>query len=485
MHKTVVLIILDGWGMKEPAADNAISQANPHFFNTLWREKPHALLTSWGESVGLLPNMVGNSEVGHFTIGAGAIIPQQIQRISQAIADQTFFKDLKLHELARTNHTIHLVGLISSGTVHAYLQHLKALYDFFTACGCTVIIHAFSDGRDSGIRDALLLIQNFPAKLLGAIKTLCGRAYGMDRNKNWDKTNIAFNLIVNGIGHETTSFETSLEGYYHAGITDEFIPPLKCKSYKGIEPHDLLFFFNFREDRLRQLAGLCAQENIQCASLVEFEDKRLAAIPYLYHKIRCTETLSDDIANRALTQVHIAETEKAAHVTYFINGGRESTREGESFHIVPSLQVESYTQAPHMSAAAITAYACEVIGSVDVVIVNFANADMVGHTGSLSGTIEAIQFLDTQLAAIAAAVEKVNGHLFITSDHGNAEVMINQETGLMDTEHNKNPSPLLYSGDAQLAIEEAKTLADIKRLILQAVDYAQEEQLNASRTTKY
>lgn len=474
MHKTVVLIILDGWGMKEPAPDNAITQADPIFFNTLWKTQPHALLTSWGESVGLLKGMVGNSEAGHFTIGAGAIIPQQIQRISKAIADKTFTKEPQLQELSQKYRTIHLVGLISNGTVHAYLEHVKTLYNFFTACGCNVMIHAFTDGRDSGIHDAIVVLQELPASLRTAIKTVCGRAYGMDRNKNWEKTNVAFNLIINGIGHETHSFEETLQGYYQAGITDEFIPPLKVDSYQGTNSGELLFFFNFREDRLRQLAGLCTQTAIACASLVEFEDKQLAAIPYLYPKLRCTSTLSDSIAERGLTQVHIAETEKAAHVTYFINGGRENARDGESFHIIPSLHVDSYTQAPQMSAAAITTYAVEVIGSVDLVIINFANADMVGHTGSLSATINAIQFLDAQLAIIAAAVEKVNGHLFITADHGNAEVMINPKTGLMDTEHNKNPSPLIYSGGAHLKVTEANTLADIKELVLQAIDHAQQ-----------
>lgn len=478
MRKTTVLVILDGWGMAPASSSNAIIAAHTPCFDKLWNSYPHALLKSWGAAVGLADDMVGNSEVGHLTIGTGTIVEQRVVTITREIVSGEFATRSQWSTILNLTQrkTVHLIGLLSTSGVHASRDHLLALYDFFTQRGYQVFLHLFTDGRDAGIHDARALLEALPQHIVDSIQTLCGRFYGMDRNKNWSRTEAAYTLIMQGKGVRAVSVTQALHDSYDQGVTDEFIKPTVLNGYCGADSSDLFFFFNFREDRLRQLATAfinsdgVTQETRTVASLVEFEDESLIGIPYLYPKLRLENTLAAQIAAHRLTQVHIAENEKYAQVTYFFNGGNEQPHEGEQFVVVPSLPIVSYDEQPEMSAAQITQAVVQFIGAVDFIVVNYANADMVGHTGNFDATVRAVEFLDQQLQEILTTVQQNGGSLIITSDHGNAEVMKDPETGEIDTKHNANPSPLIVVSSRISRLDNsARDLTAIASLVLKSL----------------
>ena len=474
-----ILVILDGFGIAKPSNRNAIYVANPVNFNNYFLNYPHTKLTNWGENVGLPKGEMGNSEVGHMTIGGGVAVKQNSLLISEEIISKKFFRKKELHNIVKNFHgqSVHIAGLLSSAQVHSSIKHLIASYEFFSNQNIQTYFHLFSDGRDSGTNEFLLFYNKLPLEIKRSVVTISGRYYAMDRDKRWDRTKLAYDALVKGEGNKFKTVEKAIEDSYHHKITDEFIKPCVIGDYKGCNAEDLFFIFNFREDRIRQI-GMALSLNdfkyfnrqmtvLNLATLTQYEDEKLYNTPFIYPKIRVKNTLSDKLCEKGLTQLHIAESEKYAHVTYFFNGGREIKNKGEEFIIVPSPRVASYDLCPEMSALEVANEVIENLGKYNFFVVNFANPDMVAHTGDIEATAFAVKTVDIQLARIVNKVEQLNGQVYITSDHGNAEVLRHKYKKEVDTKHNKNPVPFIYIGDKKnTGILKMKSIADIAGFIL-------------------
>lgn len=469
----VLLAILDGWGIGRDEPGNAVLAANTPVMDNLIANYPSATLLTSGEHVGLPAGQMGNSEVGHLNIGAGFIVYQWITRLDRAIADRTFSANRALvdaFERVRTSGgTLHLMGLIGDGGVHAHTRHLLALIDAAEEHGVRRIsVHAFTDGRDTSPTSGVGYVTPIEDRLAtmpeARIATVIGRYYAMDRDHRWERTRKAFDAIVHGIGNTATSATEAISASYEAGVTDEFIDPVVIVDDEGTRPrvgeNDEYIFWNFRSDRGRQLA--------QALTLKEFNAFERGAYEPTHHMTTMTtyeESLPVTVAfppedveyplarvlsDAGKTQFHSAETEKYPHVTFFINGGREEPFAGEVRRLVPSPKVATYDLQPQMSAIGVADGVVEAIESrkYDVIIVNFANGDMVGHTGVIPAVIEAIETVDTQVGRLVEALEKVGGVGIFTADHGNAEEEIDRETGGPMTAHTTNPVPLvLYAPD--------------------------------------
>lgn len=469
--KKVVLIILDGWGESEEATGNAIIKSKIPTMDMFKSYYPNTVLQASGVSVGLPWGTMGNSEVGHLTIGAGKVLYQNLPRVTLAIQDGSFFENETLLESikhAATNDSrIHIMGLLSDGAVHSHINHLYAILELLKNKGVPgnrVSIHAFTDGRDvepkSGkdfIADLERSIQNegYP----GRIASVMGRYYAMDRNKNWDRTQKAYRCLVNGIGEEGVDATAALEASYNKGITDEFVEPTLIKDNDGnvstIKENDSVIFFNIREDRARQISKAlilddfdgfdrgAKLQDIDFVTMVEYEKGLPANIIFPPETVE--EPLGKVLSDAGMRQLRIAETEKYAHVTYFFNGGKEEPFPGEDRLLVPSPDVDFYDKTPEMSAEKITQ---NVIGAIreekyDFILVNFANPDMIGHTGNVSAAIAAIEFVDKCLEDIYEVAMREDVIMLITADHGNVEDMVNLRTGEKDTEHSTNPVPFI------------------------------------------
>lgn len=496
----VVLVILDGWGYREEVNGNAIAAARTPVMDSLWSAYPKTLIRTSGKSVGLPDGQMGNSEVGHLNIGAGRIVPQELVRITDAVEDGTILNNSALvqvcQEVRQRNGKLHLVGLCSEGGVHSHLMHLTGLLELAKEQGIAdVCIHAITDGRDTKPTDGLRELQTILGYIdkygIGRIVTLSGRYYTMDRDRRWERIQKAYDLMtVDGEGTGQSVLEV-VQASYDAGITDEFIVPTRIAP-GAVEPGDGVIFFNFRPDRARQLTQAFVDPNFQGFERQQIEPLSFvtftqydAALPILvaFEPQNLNNILGEVISKQGLRQLRTAETEKYAHVTYFFNGGIEDPFEGEDRELVPSPMVATYDRAPAMSAAKVTEGVTAAIekGIYSLVVINYANPDMVGHTGNTEATIKAIETVDSCLGRLLESVIKMGGTTIIIADHGNAEYMQDEE-GNPWTAHTTNPVPfILVEGEGrkipgygtEVTLRADGTLADIAPTILQILGIPQ------------
>ena len=467
MYRPFVLVVLDGWGLSNTVHGNPIREAKLPTFEKLNQYYPMTSLQASGISVGLPWNTAGNSEVGHMTMGAGRIIYQNLPRIALSIQDTSFFENpvfLEAIQNVKTKGTrLHLMGLVSSGAVHSHRDHLLALLRLAKEQGLSeVAVHAFTDGRDSSPTSGMTQMQELQREMqlvgIGDIASLCGRHLAMDRNNNWDRVEKAYKMLTEGIGTTTSDPLLYLEQSYTNGVTDEFIEPTLIVKKAGptiIQDGDSVIFFNFREDRARELTKVFSvpdfdgftrakTPDVFFVTMTEYEKELPVHIAFPPEEVH--DSLGETLSKAGLKQLRIAETEKYAHVTYFFNGGNEQAFPGEDRVLIPSPTVAHFDEQPEMSAPAVTDMLIEKVeeGAYDFILVNYANPDMVAHTGNEEATITAVEATDKSLSKIIPAILKVGGAIIITSDHGNAEELINPMTGEHDTEHSTSPIPLWY-----------------------------------------
>jgi 2,3-bisphosphoglycerate-independent phosphoglycerate mutase len=500
----VVLAILDGWGHRESTEANAIATAKTPIFTSLQYAYPHTLIHTSGKAVGLPDGQMGNSEVGHLNLGAGRVVPQELVRISDAVEDGSLLQNQVLidacDKIKATGGKLHLLGLCSEGGVHSHLKHLNGLLNVAKANGVgDVCIHALTDGRDTytteGIK-ALSKIQDAIDKIgVGRIVTISGRYYAMDRDRRWDRVRLAYDIMTRNDNIDSRSATEVLESFYSADITDEFILPTRIAS-GAVESGDAVIFFNFRPDRARQLTYAFVNDNfdgferekIQPLHFVTFTQyDPSAAVEVAFKPQNLTNILGEVIANQGLRQFRTAETEKYPHVTYFFNGGLELPFTGEDRELVQSPMVATYDRAPEMSASAVTEVVCKAVKQkvYSLIVVNYANPDMVGHTGNLEAAVKAIETVDRCLGKVIETVSQAGGTLIITADHGNAEYMQDQD-GNPWTAHTTNPVPfILVEGEdrkivghgTDVPLRDNGCLADVAPTILEILRIPQPEEM--------
>jgi len=485
----LVLCILDGWGEREKADDNAITAARTPVWQRLLARWPHAHLQASEHYVGLPDGQMGNSEVGHTNLGAGRLVLQDLPRIDAAItaghlAAMPALQDF-IGRLKESRGTAHLIGLLSPGGVHSHQRQITALARILSEGGLPVAVHAFLDGRDTPPKAAASYLKKSQQDVfrLGRLRiaTLCGRYFAMDRDKRWDRVERAFRVIVEAVGDRAEDPVQALEAAYGRGETDEFVLPTTIADYGGMEDGDGLLIANFRADRVRELAtalldpdftGFRREKRVAFASalgLVEYSTELNRFLRTLFPPEELADTFGEVISRAGLTQLRIAETEKYAHVTFFFNGGRETVFPGEERVLVPSPKVATYDQQPEMSAPEVTDKVVEAILArrFDVIVLNYANTDMVGHTGRLDAAVKAVETVDACLGRLSEAVERVDGTLVITADHGNAEMMRDAETGEPHTAHTLNPVPfVLVNPPAVLRSLDDGRLSDVAPTLL-------------------
>lgn len=477
----VILCILDGWGYREAAEYNAIKAAQTPNYNYLIENRPYTLLEASGAAVGLPDGQMGNSEVGHFTIGAGRAIRQELPKIDHEIATGAFKTNPALHELIAklkpTRKTCHLIGLISDGGVHSHINHIIAFANLLKEHKIPVKLHAITDGRDVAPRSALKFLKSLDNHGI-EIVTITGRYYAMDRDKRWERTQAAYDAIVNGHGKSFTDYKAMVSQSYDEGINDEFILAHCQEGYKGMKDGDGLIIANFRADRARQLATCIVDPQFKefkpkklhlakALMMTKFSEELAAFMTIIFPQDVPESTLGEVISTNNLQQLRAAETEKYAHVTYFFNGGREEPFTGEERILIPSSQVATYDLKPEMSVTEITNAVTQELKKQKhaFVCVNFANADMVGHSGNMAATIKAIEATDIALGKLMLGAQENDYDLFITADHGNAEEMMDTKTNQPLTSHTLNPVPLIYFGKKELKLSKGG-LADIAPTIL-------------------
>ena len=482
--RPVMLVILDGWGWRAAAADNAVEQADTPTFDRLM-QGPHAYLNTSGLDVGLPEGQMGNSEVGHLNIGAGRVVMQELPRIGVAIADGSMaaLPELRalIDALQQSGGVCHLMGLVSAGGVHAHQDHAVALARILASARVPVRVHAFTDGRDTAPRsgaDCLARLQD--ALPEGArIVTVTGRYYAMDRDHRWDRVEKAYLAIAEGRGASFADAASAMDDAYGNGVTDEFVVPAVIgSSYNGMRDGDAVLCFNFRADRVRELLGALLDPGFTgfarprmvkfaaALGLTRYSDALAPLMGAMFHPQHMGNLLGEVVSAAGLRQLRMAETEKYPHVTYFMNGGQEVAYPGEDRKMVPSPKVATYDLQPEMSAPELTDKAVAAIqsGVYDLILLNFANPDMVGHTGSLSAAIRAVEAVDYGLGRIADAVAAAGGALLVTADHGNCEMMRDPVTGGPHTAHTTNPVPVMLAGPSG-ALADGR-LADLAPTLL-------------------
>ena len=471
----VTLVVLDGWGCAPAGPGNAVELARTPVFDRLWREYPHAHLEASGEAVGLPPGQMGNSEVGHLTIGSGRILFQDLQRVNRAVADGSFSENAALlgaFERARARGgDVHLLGLVSHGGVHSHIAHLHALLDLARRLGMEdrTWIHAFTDGRDVSPTAGAADLAELPAERLA---TIVGRYYAMDRDARWERTELAVAALVAGEGQRAADPVAALEASYADGITDEFVLPVVFSAAPRLTQRDTAIFFNFRPDRGRQLAQKLLAAGIDLTTMTRYRDDLDSSVAFAEQEVR--RTLAETLAGAGVAQLHAAETEKYAHVTYFFNGGVEAEWPGEERLLVPSPRdVPSYDHKPAMSApelaAAVVARLAE--GPFGFAVVNFANPDMVGHTGVVPAVVAAVETVDACLGAVVAATHARGGVCLVTADHGNAEQMLEPDGVSPHTAHTTNLVPLVLTSHDHV-LEPRGGLADLAPTALRLLGLA-------------
>ena len=480
----VALVILDGWGIAPPGPGNAVELASTPVFDQLWAEYPHTTLAASGEAVGLPPGQMGNSEVGHLTIGAGRVLDQDFQRVNRSIADGTFFENDALVSAFRRarerDGDVHLLGLVSYGGVHSHIDHLRALLELAQREGMThrTWIHAFTDGRDVSPTSAVRDLAELPDE---RIATISGRYYAMDRDNRWERTQLALDAIFHrgteGLSAPTPAI-TSVQKSYAAGITDEFIVPLWREGRPPLDPmKDAAIFFNFRPDRARQLSQKLGEVKTDLTTMTKYRED--FDFPIAFPEQTVDMVLAEALAQNGARQLHMAETEKYAHVTYFFNGGREDEFPGETRVLVPSPRdVPSYDHKPEMSAHELAArFVEEIADGYAFAVINFANPDMVGHTGVIPAVVKAVETADACLGQVVEAVREQGGVCLVTADHGNAERMLEEDGVSPHTAHTTNLVPLILS-EKGLKLRERGELSDLAPTALALLGFAQPLQMD-------
>lgn len=495
--RPVVLCVLDGWGFRDDATDNAITRAKAPHFRAAWERWPHALLEASEGYVGLPKGQFGNSEVGHMNLGAGRVILQDLPLIDRAIANGSLARNETLHtfidKLKTSGGTCHLMGLASPGGIHTHQDHIVALAKIIAAAGVPVAVHAFLDGRDvppQSATEQIGKLQRDMAPAQGvALATLCGRYYAMDRDKRWERVEHAYDLLTAGTGATVTNDAIkAIEASYEAGVHDEFVKPVALDSYTGMKDGDGVLFANFRTDRAREIltalldpafSGFQRKKIVRFAAalgMVEYSDHLNQFMPALFPPRKIDQSLGELAANAGLKQLRIAETEKYPHVTFFFNGGREEPYPGEDRIMVPSPKVATYDLQPEMSANSVTDKVVEAVegGAYDLIILNYANPDMVGHTGDFNAAVKAVEAIDLCLGRLFAAVEKAGGIVFVTADHGNCETMHDATTNGPHTAHTLEKVPALLIG-APAFVKGLKNgkLADVAPTLLRLMNMPQ------------
>jgi len=495
--KPVVLCILDGWGLSDDTAFNAVAQAQTPSFDRLMRDHPNATLMACGEDVGLPEGQMGNSEVGHTNIGAGRVVWMDLPRINNAIKDGSFDQNpalLRFIDLLKASGgTAHLAGLASPGGVHAHQDHIAKAAQVIAAAGVPVRLHVYLDGRDVPPTSAVGQIETLEAALPTGvtIATLIGRFFAMDRDNRWERVQKAYALMVNAEGTAASSAGAAIQAAYDAGETDEFISPYVISDYAGMKDGDGLLFLNFRADRAREILQALAEPGFDAfetgprpvfaivTGIVEYSTLHNEYMEVMYPSEPIVNTLGHWVATHGRSQFRLAETEKYPHVTFFLNGGEEAPEAQEDRYVAPSPKVKTYDMQPEMSAAEVTEHFVEAIMSqaYDLIVVNYANPDMVGHTGDLAAATKACEAVDEGVAQVLEALERVGGTMILTADHGNCEVMVDPVTGGPHTAHTLNPVPVvLFNGPEGAGIVSGR-LADLAPSLLELMKLEQPKEM--------
>jgi 2,3-bisphosphoglycerate-independent phosphoglycerate mutase len=465
----VVLVILDGFGCAPPGPGNAVELADTPVFDRLWREYPHTTIEASGEAAGLPPGQMGNSEVGHLTIGSGRRLYQDLMRVNKSIEDGSFFENPALLQAFGRGRRVHLLGLVSHGGVHSHISHLQALLRFAPE---KTWVHAFTDGRDVSPTSAVHDLAELPAD---RIATVVGRYYAMDRDQRWERTQLAYDAIVGARCDRTVpaaGLLAAVQRSYDDGVTDEFLEPICVEGAPRLEPGDTAIFFNFRPDRGRQLTRMLLDGGYDVTTMTRYASD--LATPVAFTEQDIADTLAEVLSRHGARQLHAAETEKYAHVTYFFNGGREEAWPGETRVLVPSPRdVPSYDLKPEMSADEVADRVVEQLGDgYAFCVVNFANPDMVGHTGDIPAVIKACQTADRCLGRVVEKTTELGGVCLVTADHGNAEKMLEADGVSPHTAHTTNPVPLVVTLPGA-SLREGGELADLAPTVLDLLGFDQ------------
>ena len=497
--RPVMLVVLDGWGWREDQADNAVRQARTPTFDALWATSPHAFLRTSGKDVGLPAGQMGNSEVGHLNIGAGRVVMQDLPRISDAVESGELARIPELtaliDKLRATGGTCHLLGLVSPGGVHSHEEHVVALARVVASAGIPTVIHVFTDGRDTPPRSADEDVKRLVAALPPGVVvgTVCGRYWAMDRDNRWERVSRAYDMLIDAAAPRFAEPLGVVTQAYAADKSDEFIDPAVIGNYQGMKDGDGVLCFNFRADRVRELLsamldpafkGFERKRTVRfaaAAGLTQYSTDLDRFLTTLFPPQSLDNVIGKVVADAGRTQLRMAETEKYPHVTYFLNGGEETPYPGEDRIMVPSPKVATYDLQPEMSAPELTQKAVEAIdsGKYDMIVLNFANPDMVGHTGSLTAAIKAVETVDTGLGRIVEALKKAGGALVVTADHGNCEMMRDPETGGAHTAHTTNPVPVVVMGSGANSLAEGR-LADLAPTMLAIMGLAKPAEMTGT-----
>ncbi|MGB8622985.1 MAG: 2,3-bisphosphoglycerate-independent phosphoglycerate mutase [Paracoccaceae bacterium] len=485
-YKPVVLCILDGWGLRAEREANAPALADTPTFDRIMATCPHAKLTTHGPDVGLPTGQMGNSEVGHTNIGAGRVVAMDLGQIDLAIEDGSFFdRPALLDFIAKVKAaggTAHLMGVVSDGGVHGHIDHVLAAAKTITGAGVKVAVHAVTDGRDVPPQSAVEFVADLVNKLPGGahVATVIGRYYAMDRDNRWERVKTAYDAMIRGKGEATAPDPvTAVKQSYDAGKTDEFIPATVIEGHRGAADGDGFFCLNFRADRAREILRAIGEPGFSefdtgtrpklssLLGMVEYSVRHNKYMTAVFPKREIVNTLGAWVADHGLRQFRLAETEKYPHVTFFLNGGKEEPEKGEDRYMAQSPKVATYDMQPEMSAPEVTDKLVEVIGQgYDLIVVNYANPDMVGHTGVLEAAMKACEAVDQGLAKVLPALEKAGGAMIVTADHGNCEVMVDPETGGPHTSHTTNPVPVALVGGPKGVTMHDGRLADLAPTLL-------------------
>ncbi|MDX2483234.1 MAG: 2,3-bisphosphoglycerate-independent phosphoglycerate mutase [Pseudodonghicola sp.] len=501
--KPVILCILDGWGLSDKTEANAPYLAQTPNFDALMAKGPHAKLITHGPDVGLPSGQMGNSEVGHTNIGAGRVVAMDLGQIDLAIEDGSFFENASLQAfiaaLKATGGTAHLMGLVSDGGVHGHLRHIAAAAHAIADAGVPVVLHAMTDGRDVAPKSAFEYMREMEESLPeGAhIATVTGRYFAMDRDNRWGRVSEAYAAMIRGEGRKASSAKSAIDQAYEQGETDEFITATVIGDYTGVKDGDGVFCLNFRADRAREILRAIGEPGFDAfdtgarpklaalLGMVEYSEAHNAYMATVFPARDIVNTLGAWVAKQGLRQFRLAETEKYPHVTFFLNGGKESPEVGEDRYMAQSPDVATYDLKPEMSAEEVTDKLVEAIGAgYDMVVVNFANPDMVGHTGDLQAAIKACETVDRGLGRVVAALEAAGGAMIVTADHGNCEQMIDPETGGPHTAHTLNPVPVILVGGPVGAELRDGRLSDLAPTVLALMGLAKPDEMTGASLIK-
>ena len=495
MDKKVLLMILDGWGIGNGTKSDVISQMNPAYITAMTKKYPHAQLRTDGENVGLPNGQMGNSEVGHLNIGAGRVVYQDLVKINRACADNSIYQNeeiVKAFEYAKANGaSVHFMGLTSDGGVHSSIEHLYKLCEISAHYGIeNTFVHCFMDGRDTDPKSGkgfIADVESTISKTAGQIASIVGRYYAMDRDKRWERVKVAYDLLVNGVGEAATDMVEAMQRSYDEGVTDEFVKPIVRINENGevvgrIKPNDVVIFFNYRNDRAKEITVVLTQEDMPAEGMHTLPlyyccmtpyDAKFEGLHILFDKENVRNTIGEYVSSLGLSQLRIAETEKYAHVTFFLNGGRETEFDNESRILVASPKVATYDLQPEMSAYEVKDKLVEALNSqkFDFICLNFANGDMVGHTGIYEAIEKAVKAVDECVADVVEAA-KANGYeVVMIADHGNADNAVNED-GTPNTAHSLNPVPIVVVSDRVHVVKDG-ILADVAPTVLKLMGLQQ------------